>query len=134
MKLLADMFEKEQCYPYMRLYKNMRDIEIQVRNEHMARGEVFQGRLRMYIGRVQPGQHPGVYNQCQVGEIAAVYKIDDTGRPLGFNVTVMDKAGKSYPMSYLSENCDPMTSPLLFPRGERGIFQYLIRFRIIKFN
>jgi hypothetical protein len=120
MQRLSEMFETERCYPYKDFYKRMGEVEIESRR---LLGNAWNGQLRMYIGPAGPGDHPGTHNQVSYnsGELAAVYKTDGSGRPLGYNLAIQHKqTGRIYPMSYLSPHCDPMTSPFLFPRGEQG--------------
>ena len=121
-KTLSDMFEKTQCNPFMLCYKRMHELEAEYKAAAERTGIVYDPIVRMYIGRVKVGQHPGCYNPCRPGDIAAVFQTNDgVSPPKEFSVIVHSRDGTS--KSYLGRknpNIDPMCFPLMFPYGDRG--------------
>ena len=113
-----------QCNPYMVLYKKMHEVEEAHRANSEARGEKWEPNVKMFIGRVRPGQHPGRYNDCQVGEIAAVFTSENDLPPADFSVCVYPRytgRPKLHELAATNENTDPMCYPLLFPFGDKGM-------------
>ncbi|VDP42082.1 unnamed protein product [Heligmosomoides polygyrus] len=60
------------------------------------------------------------YNIASSNEVAVVYVGDDENIPGERNLIVHERGGAVRTISYLSKLCDPLSYPLLFPRGEDG--------------
>ena len=60
------------------------------------------------------------YNQPYHGEIAVVFIGDDGAPPLDQDIIVYLRDEPLHHTSFMSANCDPITYPILFPRGDMG--------------
>ena len=78
----------------------------------------------MYISRVREGQHPGRFNDCQKGDIAAVFVSEDGEPPTEFSLCVYRRFNgqpKLFEVSATDENADALCYPFFFPYGEKGM-------------
>ena len=57
------------------------------------------------------------YNQPHHDEVAVVFVGDDGAPPLDRDIIVYPRNKPLQHISHMSANCDPMTYPILFPRG-----------------
>ena len=127
---LGTIFEEKedgtQCNPFMALYKTMHEVEQQQKAAAEERGEAYTPNVKMYIDRVREGQHPGCYNDCQKGDIAAVFVSKDEQPPKDFKVCVHSRnTGEPFifDVAARNENTVPMCYPLLFPHGDKGNYR-----------
>ena len=125
---LAAIFDVQedgsQINPFMALYKKMHEVEEEQRAAAQARGETNMPNIKMYIGRVREGQHPGRYNDCQKGDIAAVF-VSETGQPpADYSLCVYSRHTNQpelFELAATNENSDALCYPLINPYGERGV-------------
>ena len=99
--------------PYAAAYKHMYQVE----QEQIRRFGIHAKAVKMIIKR---GHDQRRYNAPRHDEVAAVFVGDDGAPPFERDITVYPRDEPCKIISYMSANCDPMTYPLLFPRGELG--------------
>jgi hypothetical protein len=106
----------------MMCYKRMHELEEEYKEAAKLGGYEYAPTVRMYLGRVKAGQHPGCFNQCQQGDIAAVFQSDNgSSPPSNFSVIVhaRDGTNKTY-LGRKNPNIDAMCFPLIFPYCDPG--------------
>lgn len=60
------------------------------------------------------------YNAPASNEVAIVFRSEDGEPPFERDICVHPKNKNMHNISFLSQHCDPMTFPILFPSGEKG--------------
>ena len=109
--------------PYAAAYKQMYELEKE--ENEAARVQNRQPKsYRMYLTNDATANiHRGRLNLPISGEIAAVFVDVDGAPPSNIDVCIYPRhtvQQNQHRINYLSGNCDPLTYPLLFPRGEPG--------------
>ena len=104
--------------PFAAAYKRMHEIELL--EESRAHEERRQVQPVQMVFRRNACNDQRRYNAPNVGEVAAIFLGDDGEPPFHRDLTIYPRGEGYVKMSILSPNCDPMTYPLLFPRGDRG--------------
>ena len=112
----------ENINPFVESYQHMYEKELE-QEEYARQNKIIYKPVRMYLGRTREGQNAGRYNQpnCS-GEIAAVF-VEENGMPpdnISTCVYSRHEPNTNCNISYLDQNCDPLSYPLLFPYGEPG--------------
>lgn len=108
--------------PFYHSFKKMIDVEKE--QEEKAK------RLGLKIPKVAlcikkyTGDDPRRYNLPRVGEISVVFTDEDGNPPENRDFMIYPKSHTNEnnltTLSFLSQNTDPMTYPLLFPNGDFG--------------
>ena len=111
----------------MALYKSMHEIELEQKAAAESRGEAYMPNEKMYIDRVREDQHPGCYNDCQKGDIAAVFVSKDERPPDDFKVCVHARnTGEPhiFDMAARNENTDAMCIHFCFRMATKVILTF----------
>ena len=108
MILLHDMLR--YCNPYAHIYHHMTELS---RNGPSV-NDVSVTFLR------SDSSDPRRYNDPRTGEVAAVFVGPDGEPPVNIDVRVYSRNQPPSKIPAISQHCDPMVYPLLFPCGESG--------------
>ncbi|XP_051156739.1 uncharacterized protein LOC127278862 [Leptopilina boulardi] len=104
--------------PFAKAFKMMRDFEIE-ENERAESLNVPVRNIEMWIKRDRL-LNQKQFNIPHCNEVAIIFVSEDGELPMERDICIHPKDSKSIPISSLSANVDPMTYPLMFPRGDPG--------------
>ena len=102
--------------PYAAAYKNMAEVEAQERTR-AAQQNIPPSVVTM---RMLEGEDRRRYNAARHEEVAAIFIGEDGAPPVGREIVVYPRDQPLRQINHLSANVDPMSYPLLFPRGDAG--------------
>ena len=102
--------------PYAAAYKHMHQVEKEERRK-AAENNTPVPDVRMYFKR---NANQKRYNTPTHDEIAAVFVGEDGMPPFERDIVIHPHNQPAKRISHLSANVDPMTYPILFPRGDLG--------------
>ena len=102
----------EKISPYAAAYKHMYQVE----QEQMR----YFGAIKTVKMIFKRGSDQRRYNEPRHDEVAAIFVGDEGAPPLKRDIIVYPKDAPCETISYMSANCDPMTYPMIFPRGDLG--------------
>jgi len=100
--------------PFVKLFKNMKDVEAEMKSKKQF------GAVSLWILQDQNKDNRR-YNLPNCDEIAFVFSSIDGEPPINRDICVhLNERSELQRINPLSENCDPLVYPLLFPYGDKG--------------
>ena len=124
--LLFEIIQRENIFArsYRMMEEVVREEEERSREEHRPRLSVTM----VFDSRASDDRRR--YNAATSNEVAAVYKGNDEEIEGERRLVVVERSGQ---MSFIRDydpKCDPLTYPLLFPRGEQGWYPGMEKQRV----
>ncbi|CAF4934033.1 unnamed protein product, partial [Rotaria sp. Silwood2] len=117
MSKLGDIMKR--ISPYAAAYKMMHEVE-QEEIDRAKREKRAPPPLRL-IFDINRGIHDRrLYNLPTANEVAAVFVGEDSGVPTYRHIAIHPRGQGLQTIQIIDPNCDPMTYPLLFSRGDKG--------------
>ena len=114
-----DTILREVGNPYIDIFRSMKErIDEEV---NRAQNEGRQLRPVTLTLRADPTMDRRRYNTPTANEVAAIFVGEDGDAPRDIHIRVYHRnGGRLQTISIENSNCDPLSYPLLFPRGELG--------------
>ncbi|EFO97109.1 hypothetical protein CRE_30483 [Caenorhabditis remanei] len=118
-----EIFEKlidilKQHHPHVKSFKMM--FEVEKEEKEKAALEKRPERTVKMTFQIRSQDDQRRYQNPTADEIAVVYVGDEEEIPGKRGLTVHQKSGQLQSLHVIDPNCDPMTYPLLFPKGQMG--------------
>lgn len=104
--------------PYAMAYRMMHEVMKEEERQSEAIGQPIRNYYLSFIH--EPNEDLRRFNNPLTNEVAAIFQTSDGGPPSTREFRVYPRNQPTFRINHDSMHCDPMTYPLIWPRGETG--------------